>query len=100
MDKEWLGEQYLGKVYCKRCKKEGSLVAEMETAGNNLHIDFIVQHDDQRGTTRFVGRKIFKSLKGTEEEARGNPLEVRHPLELSEAQKEIARRYEAVQKKP
>ena len=72
MGKEWLDEKYLGRVYCKKCKKEGSLVAEMETAGNNLHIDFIVQHDDQRGTIHFVGRKIFKSLKGIEEkEARG-----------------------------
>ena len=67
MGKEWLGEKYLGEVYCKKWKKEGSLVAEMEKAGNNLHIDFIVQHDDRRGTTHFVGRKIFKSLKGIEE---------------------------------
>jgi len=70
MTKECLGEKYLGEVYCKKCRKIGSFVAEMETAGNNLHIDFYVQHLDEKGTTHFVGRKIFKSLKMKREEKR------------------------------
>ena len=79
MVKEWLGANYLGEVYCKKCKKEGSLVAEMKTAGNNLHIDFIVQHDDQRGTTHFMGRKICRAMKGKSQEV--ILLEASHRLE-------------------
>jgi len=61
-----LDEKYMGEVYCKKCRKEGSLLAGLIAAGNNLHIDFYVQHPDERVTTHFVGRKIFRSLKGKE----------------------------------
>lgn len=68
MSKEHLDEKYLGEVYCKKCRKEGSLVAELKAAGNNLHIDFYVQHPDERVAMHFVGRKIFRSLKGMKDE--------------------------------
>ncbi|WNZ28664.1 MAG: hypothetical protein IAX21_08385 [Candidatus Bathyarchaeota archaeon] len=69
MPKEHITEKYLGKVYCKRCHTIGSLVAELETAGNNLHINFYVQHLDEKAITHFVGRKIFKSIKEAKTES-------------------------------
>jgi hypothetical protein len=49
------------RVYCKKARREGFLLAVIKSVGNNIHVDFLIEFDD--GTTRFAGRKILKSIK-------------------------------------
>jgi len=64
LDTEWLEEKPLIKTYCKRCREEGSLLAEIKSVGKNIHLDLLLQHEN--GTTHFLGKKALRSIKKAE----------------------------------
>ena len=53
--------KFLCKIYCKKCREKGELLAEIKLVGDNLHIDFLVRHPAGWGL-HFVGRKILRTV--------------------------------------